>query len=199
MEATLTTSDIAFWVPNVLSLVTIVVLIFTWRAALKQARAAETLTESTKHQIAANEASAQAAREQVEVARRQITESLRPILTFSSDTLAGHGRALNEGNGVALDVWWTYGEWGGKISERFELGRRLAPPGRDLKFKFDKQKMEAKGLLLVYRSLAGITSATYVSGGWLNPQLDYHPDVTEWDCKITAGYAPEPQESQTRD
>lgn len=190
----MTTSDILLWVPNVLSLVTIVVLVFTWRAALKQARAAEALTESTMQQIRANEASALAAREQVEVARRQITESLRPILTFSSETLAGHGRATNEGNGVALDVWWTYGNWGGKISERFELGRRLAPPGRDLKFRFDKQKMEAKGLLLVYRSLAGITSATSVSGGWLNPQLDYHPDVTEWDNKITVPFAADPRD-----
>ena len=182
------------WVPSVLSIVTIVVLIFTWRAALKQAKAAETLTESTKQQIRANEASASAAREQVEVARRQITESLRPILTFLNGTIAGQGCALNEGNGVALDVWWTYGNWGGKISERFELGRRLAPPGRDLRFTFDKQKMEAKGLLIVYRSLAGVTSATSVSGGWLRPLLDYHPDVTEWDCKITAPFATDPKE-----
>jgi hypothetical protein len=192
-------ANVLLWVPNVLSLITILVLIFTWRAALKQARAAEALTESTKQQIRANEASAQAAREQVEVARRQITESLRPILIFSSETLAGHGRAANEGNGVALDVWWTYGSWGGKISERFELGRRIVPPGRDLKFRFDKQKMESKGLLIVYRSLAGITSATSVSGGWLNPQLDYHPDVTEWDCKITAGYTPDRTETDDQD
>jgi hypothetical protein len=186
-------NDILLWIPNALSLATIVVLIFTWRAALKQARAAETLTQSTKQLMQANEESAKAAREQVEVARRQITESLRPILTFSSTGFVGHGSALNEGNGVALDVWWTYGNWGDRISERFELGRRLAPPGRVLNFTFDKQKMEAKGLLIVYRSLAGVTSATSVSGGWSHPQLDYHPDVTEWDCKITTPFAVDPK------
>jgi hypothetical protein len=69
------------------------------------------------------------------------------------------------------------------------MGRRLAPPGRDLRFSFDKEKMEAKGLLIVHRSLAGVSSATRVTGGWQHPQLDYFPDVTEWDCKITAPYS----------
>ena len=93
----MTTSVVVFWVPNLLSVATIIVLSFTWWAVRKQARAADQLTEATKKQIQANEASAQAAREQVEVARRQIAESLRPILTFSTGLLAGEGKFKNEG------------------------------------------------------------------------------------------------------
>jgi hypothetical protein len=164
-----------------LNLATLVVLIFTCRAALKQAKAAEELTQSTRQQIEANQASAKAAKEQVEVARRQITEALRPLLTFSNGLLVGDGRAVNEGSGVALDVWWTYGKLGDRPSEHFEMGRRLAPPGGELKFKFEPEKMETKGLILVCRSLAGISSATRVSGDLMHPELEYYPDVTDWD------------------
>lgn len=188
-------NEIEFAISALLNLVTIGVLIPTSRAAFKQAKAAEQLTESTKLQIKASEASALAAGEQVEVARRQITESLRPILTFSVGQLAGNGQVKNEGCGAALDVWWTYGRWGGKISERFELGRRIAPPGGDLNFKFDKQKLESIGLLIVYRSLAGVASATSVTGTWTSPQLEYYPDVTEWEQKVTAQLLPSPKES----
>jgi len=191
----LTTSVVVFWVPNLLSVATIIVLSFTWWAVRKQARAADQLTEATKKQIQANEASAQAAREQVEVARRQIAESLRPILTFSTGLLAGEGKFKNEGGGAALDVWWTYGRWGERISERLELGQRFAPPSGELRLDFDKRKMEAKGLILVYRSLAGITSATQVTGSWAKPQSDYFPDVTEWEQKVTARLLPNPKES----
>ena len=183
------------WIPAVLSFVTIVVLVFTCCAALKQAEAAEKLTESTEKQIRANEASAQAAREQVEVARRQIGESLRPILTLSIGLVAGHGTFKNEGGGAALNVWWTYGRCGEKISERLELGQRFAPPSGELKINFDKRKMEAQGLLLIYRSLAGITSATQVTGSWSDPQSDYFPDVTEWERKITAPFTADPKEN----
>ena len=61
---------------------TIIVLFFTCRAAVKQANAAEKLTEATNQQMQTSESLAAAAREQVEVARRQVTESLRPILIF---------------------------------------------------------------------------------------------------------------------
>jgi hypothetical protein len=188
-------SFVSLWVPNLLSVATIVVLIFTCRAALKQAGAAEELTKSTEKQITASEASALAATEQVEVARRQIAESLRPILTFSNGQLAGHGKFKNEGGGAALNIWWTYGRCGGKISERLELGQRFAPPSGELKINFDKRKMEAQGMLLVYRSLAGITSATQITGSWLDPQSDYLPDVTAWERKITAPFAADPKET----
>ena len=71
---------IEFVVTTSLSLVTIVVLIFTWRAALKQAMAAEKLTEATDQQIQTGAEQAAAARDQVNVAKRQITESLRPLI-----------------------------------------------------------------------------------------------------------------------
>src|SRR5271165_4160523 len=98
---------VEFCVATGLNLATIVVLAFTWRAAVKQAKAAERLTDATDQQIKMSAEQAAAAREQVHVARRQITESLRTILIFSVTDDRGIGKVRSEGGGVALDAWFA--------------------------------------------------------------------------------------------
>jgi hypothetical protein len=173
---------------NILTLVTIGVLIGTWIAIRRQAIAAEKLTEATSEQIAMSKAQAAAAKEQVEVARRQITESLRPILTFSSKAVYSKGYVKNEGCGVALDVWYTYGTFvaPSQPDRRYILDRALIPPGGELEFSYGQSRFETKGLLIVYESLAGRVSATHASIVNRRIRLEYHEDVTEWARHQTA-------------
>lgn len=168
---------VRFIVPTALNTITIVVLVFTWLAANAQAKAAHKLTEATDEQIKASKASANAAKEQVEVARRQITESLRPILTFRTPSLSGHGEIKNEGAGVALNIWWTYGRIDNPGCEQFETTRKFLPAGAALPLTYDRFRFDAKGLLIFYRSLSGIVSVTAVTGTWSQPEYDYVPDV----------------------
>jgi hypothetical protein len=174
---------------NILTLVTIGVLIGTWVAIRRQAVAAEKLTEATNEQIKTSKAQAAAAKEQVEVARRQITESLRPILTFSCQEIYSKGYAKNEGSGVALDVWYTYGSLiaTSQVEGRYILDRALIPPGGELEFPYSPANMQAYGgLLMVYESLSGRVSATHASIVNHQIRLDYHDDVTEWARNQTA-------------
>jgi hypothetical protein len=99
------------WIEIALQAVTIVVLLITWWAVARRARAAEELTKATRLQIKTGQEQAQAAKEQVEVARRHMTESLRPILICKAPPpiqIAGGSvqdiEVQNEGAGVALDV-----------------------------------------------------------------------------------------------
>jgi hypothetical protein len=188
---------IAALVGALLSLVTIGVLYVTWRAIKRQAKAAEKLTEATQQQIETSKAQASAAKEQVEVARRQITESLRPILTFSTVAIYKKGYVKNEGCGVALDVWYTYGTLAApsQPERRYVLDRTLIPPGGELEFAYGQSSIESKGgLLIVYESLAGRVSATHVSIVNHRVRLDYHEDVTEWARHQTAPLSISPME-----
>lgn len=60
--------DLKEWIEIALQAVTIVVLLITWWALARQARAAEELTKATSLQIKTGQEQARAAKEQVEVA-----------------------------------------------------------------------------------------------------------------------------------
>jgi len=177
----------------ILQLVTIIVLIFTWLAAWKSARAAEKLTEATERQIQTATEQARAAKEQVEVARRQITESLRPILLLRNSPVPGRVGAYaqdleivltNEGLGVALDVWWAYGEAKGNPSERHWVDIGIIPPKSERSFRAKDSILVQQGLIIVYESLAGVASGTQITWTGNEYHTGYVPDVTEWARRL---------------
>jgi hypothetical protein len=173
-----------------LQAVTIIVLLVTWRAIVRQARAAEELTKATGVQIKTAQEQAQAAKEQVEVARRQITESLRPILICTArlpiQSVGGSVQEVevqNEGAGVALDVWWAYGKPGDRsstIAQRNYVQNGIIPPHTGRSFRTREASAVQEDIVIVYESLAGITSASTLHWNrsyWVH---GYQPDVSDW-------------------
>jgi hypothetical protein len=178
---------------DLLQWLTIIVLILAMLAAWKQARSAKKLTEATERQIQTATEQAKAAKEQVEVARRQITEALRPILLLhNSPTPGGTGqqgrdleiKLVNEGLGVALDVWWTYGEAKGEPHQRNYLQSGIIAPKSERSFRANDALIVQEGLLVVYESLAGVVSATRITWTGNEYHTDYSPDVTEWSRSL---------------
>jgi hypothetical protein len=187
--------DVESGIQIVLQVATIVVLIFTWRAALKQAAAAEKqaaaaekLIVATEQQIKTGAEQAAAAKEQVAVAKRQVTESLRPILTCHAGTSTAGASGVsginvdvrNEGEGVALDVWWTYGKPGINPSQRNFVREGILPPRIDRSFRAQESRAVHEGLVVVYESLSGIASASHLEWSGSDWVFQYYPDVTEW-------------------
>lgn len=160
-----------------LQILTILVLALTLWAVIRQARAAEELTKATRQQIETAQEQARAAKEQVEVARRQVAESLRPMLTFRSaapmGTIDGFGPSTrievqNDGAGAALDVWWSIGKFGDvpRSIEMVRLQSGIIPPGRSASFVVRDSHALTKGVVIMYRSLAGIDSVKRMEEDW---------------------------------
>ena len=177
----------------ILQVVTIIVLVFTLVAAWKSARAAEKLTQATERQIQSATEQANAAKEQVEVARRQITESLRPVLLLRNSPVPGQPGAyaqdlelvlLNEGLGVALDVWWAYGDANGEPFERHWVDIGIVAPKSERSFRAKDSLLVQNGLIIVYESLAGVVSGTRITWTGNEYHTDYMPDVTEWARRL---------------
>ena len=179
---------IEFIIAQSLQIAIFVVLIFTCRAAFKQAEAANKLTEATNKQIKATEDQAKAASEQVEVARRQITESLRPILIARSGGIMGgnnHVKIKNEGAGVALNVWWDYGKPSRRANTPYspkDIDVGIIPPNTEYTIEVDERKRSAEGLTIIYHSLSGILSATMIDRESAGCKNVYVPEV-DWELK----------------
>lgn len=172
-----------------LQVVTIIVLVVTWWAIRRQAVASEKLIQATQQQIETGREQANAAREQVEVARRQITESLRPILICQIGHLykTGNGDTMdidveNSGAGTALYAWWSYGKFGDShmVLQRHRIQSGIIPATREARFRVDPVRAKNEGIVLAYKSLSGIDSAStlkWEANGWVP---DYIPDVSDW-------------------
>jgi hypothetical protein len=159
----------------VLSIITIFVLIATWKAARAQAAAANALTGATERQITILE-------QQVMAARRQIEESVRPMLDIPVG-LSSVGELtkvdiVNLGAGPALDITYAYARFGDRnIEQHFVVPPTIA---KDKSFPFtaDPEQVRAKGLIFIYRSLSGNDCASSLVSE--RPHFHYHPDVFEW-------------------
>ena len=181
-------NGVQFAVETGLQLMTIVVLVFTCIAAFKQAKAARMLTVATELQIKTSTEQAEAAKQQVVVAKRQITESLRPILTVKIihiEKLADGSeelimKAMNEGAGTALDVWWTYGKPGIDPDERHYVQDGMIPPRVERFFWVHAARAVHEGVLVVYESLSGITSGTGTEWTGGDAVLRYYPEIDDW-------------------
>jgi len=186
----------------VLTVVTIRVLWVTWdaikRGALAseaQAEAARALTALAKEQteVARQQTEAitkqsLAAMEQVALAKRQITETVRPILTVRllSRQTTNDGsmqmtlRVVNEGEGVALDVWWMYGKPSIEPHQRNRVEEGIIPPGVERILRVDEPIAAQEGVLIVYESLSGITSGTGFDWKGQDAALTYYPEINDW-------------------
>jgi nitrogen regulatory protein PII-like uncharacterized protein len=173
---------------TVLTAVTIGVLIVTYRAVSKQARAAEKLTEATERQIQLTKDQAEAAKQMVEVTKRQITESLRPILIvrlidriqITPGSFELKLKVSNEGAGVALDVWWMYGKPGIDPHQRNRVGEGIIPPGEERFLQVPEPIAANEGVLIVYESLSGITSGSGFDWKGQDAALTYYPELNDW-------------------
>jgi hypothetical protein len=185
-----------------LTVVTIVVLCVTWgaikRGALaseSQAEAARALTllareqtEVAKQQTEAIAKQAMSVTEQVAVARRQITETVRPILTvrlvhriqMTPETFDLNLKVTNEGAGVALDVWWMFGKPGIEPHQRNRVQEGIIPPGVERFLQVPEPLAAQEGVLIVYESLAGITSGTRFEWKGQDAAVIYYPEIDDW-------------------
>jgi len=96
---------VASAVSGLLSLAAIVVLLITWGAIKRQAKAAEDQTK------AATDA-AEAARKQGELLSAQLEQSTAPLLVVEPDDRQGYKnyKVLNRGPGVAFQIFYWQGE-----------------------------------------------------------------------------------------
>jgi hypothetical protein len=195
---------IEFVIAQGLQVTTIVVLIFTWRAALKQAWAAEQLTKATDQQIKMTADQANAAPEQVEVARRQIAESLRPILVAR---LGSYGAATpnrfvsikNEGTGTALNVWWAYGKPTTRplvAHSESMVGVGILAPWMEHSIAADEGQRSASGISIVYRSFSGVMSVTHIERESSESKNIYYSEVDKDFKKLDDAVIPAGEESR---
>ena len=118
----------------------------------------------------------------------QITESLRPILMvrpFHIEKLPDGSdeivmKVVNEGAGVALDVWWMYGKPGRDPDERHHVQDGLIPSKIDRYFRVSGPRAVNEGVLVVCESLAGITSGTGIEWNMGDATLTYYAEIDDW-------------------
>ncbi len=170
---------------NLLSVLTLVVLIFATLAAFRQARAAnrqadaaDKLIEATKEQINASQEQADAAKKQQEMTRRQLVESLRPLLLLEGE---GGGsthfdtQLVNDGVGPALDIKWFYGKLPNKDQQPFY--RTILGSKQRIGFRYLSQQGKATGITLTYKSLTGSLNATQIEWNKDGMRMDYLQDL----------------------
>jgi hypothetical protein len=182
----------ASWITlsNVLSFVTLVVLIFTaWAAirqataARRQAEAAEKLTEATHRQIETSQVQADAAADLQRLTRRQLEEALRPILLLKAEgggSTEFETTVVNDGSGPALDIKCFYGTTPSDQPNQLGMLPSIMGAKATHTFRYQRQRAQAEGLRIEYRSLTGAANATLMtwSGGVM--QTSYVPD---WEAK----------------
>jgi len=161
------------------SLATLVVLFFTWKAIQRQGVAAEKLTEATQKQIETSKIQAEAAVDQQRLTRRQLEEALRPILLFLGEGSGSNGQRKttlkNDGVGPALDIRWFYGALPERQSR--ELNPTIIAAKREEDFPYNWDDATANGICLIYKSLTGSKNATQIT--WKNGSMhtDYIEDI----------------------
>jgi hypothetical protein len=174
----------------VLTAVTIVVLVFyTWRAANRQARAAEAQADAARALMAVSEAQTRAAEVAAGLAsianqltRTQMLAQMRPILVLVQDPLRRAGIVdkmnyfiRNQGPGAAQHVTWWYGK--GRAWPRFEqrISSTLIGSGHDAEIALDWNQLSSAWVTVSYDSLDGqrfLTSASVENGGLIQVQID---------------------------
>jgi len=176
-------------IQSILSGITIVVLVFTWRAANKQAHAAEAQAEAAraltivgKAQTAAAEIAAQLALKANELTRIQMLARMRPILVMVQDPLRRAGTAdkmnyfiRNQGPGAAQHVAWWYGR--PNRPPRFDqrVSSSLIGSGHDAEIVLNLDQVAHDEVTISYDSLDGQGYLTFVSienGGLLQVQIE---------------------------
>lgn len=159
----------------VLTIVTIVVLIATWRAARAQAAAAIQLTTATERQILILE-------QQVTMTKRQVEESVRPMLDIPVGASAAPTLLVieiqNLGNGPALDITYAYARFGDRaIKEEFIVPPTVAKD-RVFRFTIDPDRVRSEGLIFIYVSLSGNHYASALTAE--RPHFHYYPNADDW-------------------
>lgn len=109
--------SIAALLSAALSLITIVVLVITWKAIKRQATATEeqaeaarALTQAARDQTAAAADAAESARRQSDLLSSQIEQSVAPLLVAEPDDRPGYrGYRLASGAGVAFQIFYWKG------------------------------------------------------------------------------------------
>ena len=163
-------------------LFTVIVLLITHRAtkiqavaAKMQAAAAESMTAAASKQTAFSE-------QLVKAAKRQLEESVRPMLfvpaTISALPTLTNLYIENLGNGPALEIRYAYARFGEKL-----IMENLVVPGTIIKggsfsFMIDSDLARSKGLIFLYRSLSGTDCASELTGE--PPHFRYYPDARDW-------------------
>jgi hypothetical protein len=148
------------------------VLVKTFQAADRQAKAATELTVATHQQIALQKEQAEAARIQQKLARRQIEESLRPIVLFptgTGDETHMQTWVANHGAGPALDIRWSFGTLH-TAKEWRTLGSGILAKEEAQEWVYSaKDGMARGGIVFHYKSLVGDSYATQFN--WVGGKL----------------------------
>ena len=163
----------------VLTIATIVVLIATWKAARAQAAAAIKLTTATERQIVILE-------QQVTATRRQVEESVRPMLDIPVGVSAADALTVvdipNLGSGPALEITSAYARFGDyPIKEDFIVPPTIAKD-RAFRFTIDPERVRNEGLIFIYRSLSGNDYASALTAE--RPHFHYYADAHDWVHKL---------------
>lgn len=155
---------IEFWITTSLQAITIVVLVFFWFAAWKQARAADKLARATRSQADANRSIAAAASAQNQLIRMQLEEGLRPFLYLVWKTSGSSRFGLrNDGGGPALECCWHYGGLVTASPEKHQLTYESIAPHQEVSFGFQMQRASTEGITIHYKSSTGTACATEIS------------------------------------
>lgn len=156
----------------VINVAVLFVLVKTYQAADRQAKAASELTLATHQQIALQKEQAEAARVQQKLARRQIEESLRPIVLFpagTGDETNMKTWVANHGVGPAVEIRWSYGTLH-TAKEWKTLGAGILAKEEAHEWIYSAKDGAARGgIVFHYKSLVGDSYATQFN--WVGGKL----------------------------
>lgn len=158
-----------------LALFTTWVLVVTYRAARLQADAAKKQADAGERQILF-------LKQQTTAARRQLEESVRPMLFLPAACSALPSltkvEIQNLGSGPAMEITCAYARFGDKKIEEQWVVPGTIVKGESFPFVIDPDRVRKDGLVFLYQSLAGTSCVSEVTDQ--RPHFRYIADAREW-------------------
>jgi hypothetical protein len=170
-----------------LAFFTSIVLLIAYFAARAQTRAATIQAEAAKKQVVSADQQITILQEQLAAARRQIDESVRPMLFIpaaaSSLPTLTKVEIENHGSGPAMEITAAYARFGDtEIKDEFFVVPGTIVKGASFPFVIDPDQVRQHGLVFLYQSLSGTDCVSEVTA--VRPHFRYYPDAHDWVHKL---------------
>jgi hypothetical protein len=165
-----------------LTIFTSFVLVIAYLAARAQTRAAITQAQAAKRQVENANDQMAILQQQLIAARRQIDESVRPMLFIpvSASSLPSLTKVdiENHGSGPAIEITAAYARFGDPEIEELSIVPGTVVKGASFPFVIDPDRVRKNGLVFLYQSLSGTNCVSEVTD--VRPHFRYYPDAHDW-------------------
>ena len=166
----------------VLTVFTSIVLVIAYLATRAQTKAAKTLAEAALKQTESADKQLVILGQQVAASKRQLDESIRPMLFLpaaaSSLPALTKVEIENVGSGPAMEITFAYARYGDPHIEETWVVPGTIVKGASFPFVIDPERVCKEGLVFLYQSLSGTSCVSEVTDQ--RPHFRYYPDAHDW-------------------